>query len=315
MEYQSEFFGIGGIVARVVSYSESVFTGEHIVTFELTYPRIIHGELMTHRLFSRNAASSRAIPVALMNAEIIANPAMPVRFGSNKPGMQDGGVFAGTVYGEWSDGYGELTPQQAWKKATEEAVYWSGQFAEAGYHKQVCNRLTEFAQFMRTVVTFTGSGANFFGLRYHGDADPTIGELARCMYKALEQATPVVLGEGDWHLPYYKDGSFIKGRDHGLLKAQEVSASCCAQASFRKLDPSQEKASVVFSRLVDSKPVHASPFEHQATPLRKNVGFRNRFVTSVDREGNSWYGNFRNWGQWKQVIPGNVIDDGNFQTS
>ena len=305
MEYQSEYYGIGGISARVVAYSESVFTGEHIVTFELTYPRIIHGEFMTHRLFSRNAASSRAIPIAVMNQGILDNPAMPVRFGSNRPGMQDGGVHVSLVY---KDGV-LYKPEDAWKQAATEMVDWSSAFATAGYHKQVSNRLTEFGQFMRTVVTFTGNGANFFGLRYHGDADPTIGELARCMYEALKSATPVVLGEGDWHLPYYNDGSFIKSRDHGLAKAQRVSASCCAQASFRKLDDSQKKADAVFARLIESQPVHASPVEHQACPLRAKAGFRSRFVTAIDREGNSWSGNFRNWGQWRQVIPGQLITE------
>lgn len=308
MEYQSEFYGIGGIVARVVAYSESVYTGERIITYELTYPRIIHGELMTHRLFSRNAASSRAIPVALMNAEIWANPAMPVRFGSNKAGMQDGGVHDGKITLNTEPGcFYDATPQQAWKEAAQWAVYFSNQFTQAGYHKQVCNRLTEPFQFMRTVVTFTGSGANFFGLRYHLEADPTLGEVARCMYHAAEKATPVVLGDGDWHLPYYKDGSFIKASDHGLDKARRVSASCCAQASFRKLDDSQEKADKVFGRLIDSKPVHASPVEHQATPLKKNAGFRSKFVTAVDRDGNAWSGNFRNWGQWRQIIPNQLI--------
>lgn len=307
MEYQSEYFGIGGIIARVVAYSESAHTGEHIVTFELTYPRIIHGEFMTHRVFSRNASSSRAIPVATMNADILANPAMPVRFGSNKAGMQDGGLHEELIYAEWSDGSGYITPQQAWALAARDAVYWSGRFAEAGYHKQVCNRGTEAYQFMRTVVTYTGSGANFFGLRYHGEADPTIGELARCMYEAVKAASPVVLGEGDWHLPYYNDGSFIKKIDHGLDKARRVSASCCAQASFRKLDDSQEKADKVFLRLIESQPVHASPVEHQATPLKKRAGFRSRFVTAIDREGNSWSGNFRNWGQWRQIIPNQLI--------
>lgn len=309
MEYQSEYYGIGGISARVVAYSESLFTGEHIVTFELTYPRIIHGEFMTHRLFSRNAASSRAIPVMSMNAMVRENTAMPVRFGANQAGMQDKGVsHTAPVYHPRLSDF-PMSPERAWAEAAADAAAWSDAFWDAGYHKQVCNRHTEAYQFMRTVVTFTGNGANFFGLRYHGDADPTIGELARCMYEALTSATPVVLGDGDWHLPYYKDGSFIKGRDHGLAKAQRVSASCCAQASFRKLDDSQKKADSVFARLIESQPVHASPVEHQATPLRAKAGFRSRFVTAIDREGNSWSGNFRNWGQWRQIIPGQLITE------
>ena len=81
------------------------------------------------------------------------------------------------------------------------------------------------------------------------------------------------------------------------------------QVSFRKLDDSPEKADKVFERLVESKPVHASPTEHQATPLKKGVGFRSPYVTHVDRDGNPWSGNFRNWGQMRQVIEGNVIPD------
>lgn len=307
MKYLNEFSGIAGISAKVVAYSVSKLTGELIITYELTYPRIIHGELMTHRLFSRNAASSRAIPIALMNAQIMDNPAMPVRFGANQAGMQDKGVsHNGSVRLDSGD-YGDA--DTAWRYAAEDAVKWSNRFAEAGYHKQVCNRLTEFAQFMRTVVTFTGNGDNFFGLRFHSDADPTIYEVARCMWEAKQGCDPVELGEGDWHLPYYEDGAWLKARDKGLNSARKVSASCCAQASFRKLDRSAEKAGVVFSRLIESNPVHASPVEHQATPLKAGVGFRSKFVTAIDRDRNNWSGNFRNWGQWRQVIPNHVITE------
>ena len=310
MKYLSEYFGTHGISAKVVAYSQSAFTDDTIITFELTYPRIIHGELMTHRVFSRNAASSRAIPVPLMNAQIMQTPAMPVRFGANQAGMQDkGGSHGALIYAEWNGDAGNLTPEEAWGKAAKDAVYWSNVFLEAGYHKQVCNRLTEAFQFMRTVVTFTGNGANWYGLRKQGDADPTIHELARCMFEAHEKAEPVILGKDDWHVPYYKDGAFLKSRDHGLQKARMISASCCAQASFRKLDQSQEKAKVVFERLIGSKPVHASPVEHQATPLDPVWGFRSPFVTAVDRWGNALSGNFRNWGQWRQIIPGQLITE------
>jgi thymidylate synthase ThyX len=77
------------ISAKIIadSISESEY-GDRITTFELEYPRFIHGELMTHRLFSRNAASSRAIPINKMMDQVLTAPAMPVEWGLNKSGMQ-----------------------------------------------------------------------------------------------------------------------------------------------------------------------------------------------------------------------------------
>lgn len=298
--------------AKVVAYSVSKETGEKIITFELEYPRLVHSELMTHRLFSRNAASSRAIPVSKTIEMVRENPAMPVRFGANQAGMQDKGeehnglVRVNPLVTGWSGG---VTCREAWVLAATDAVGHAERFNEAGFHKQLCNRIVEPYQYIKTVLTFTGEGANFFGLRNHGDSDPTICELAQCMAEAMGDATAVKLKSGDWHVPYYKDGAFIKGRDRDLQKALKISASCCAQVSYRKLDDSEEKAEMVYDRLVNSKPVHASPFEHAATPLKRGVGFRSKFVTHVDRHGNPWSGNFRNWGQYRQQIEGNVIKD------
>lgn len=298
--------------ARVVAYSISEETNERVITFEVEVPRLIWSEVMTHRLFSRNAASSRAIPVTEMIEMARLNPAMPVRFGANKAGMQDKGeehndlVRVNPLVTGWS---GEVTGRDAWVLAATDAVGHAERFNEAGYAKQVCNRLLEPFQYIKAVITFTGKGSNFFGLRDHKDADPTISEMAQAMQEAMLGAKPELLGVGDWHLPYYKSGVFRKGIDKGLEQAKRISASCCAQVSYRKLDDSEEKAEVVYDRLVNSKPVHASPFEHQATPLKKSSGFRSKYVTHIDRDGNPWSGNFRNWGQYRQQIEGNVIKD------
>lgn len=293
--------------ARVVAYSVSGETGEKIITFEVEYPRIIHSETMTHRLFSRNAASSRAIPVAKTIEMIRENPAMPVRFGANQSGMQDKGVEYSqeVLVGE------KVFPdaKHLWWYLAEEVANYAEGLAVAGYHKQLCNRILEPFQYMKTVITFTGGGANFFGLRDHADADPSICELAQCMKEAMELAPVKFLKVGDWHMPYYKDGAFIKGSDRGLQKALKISASCAAQVSYRKLDDSEEKAEMVYDRLVNSKPVHASPFEHQAVALKKGIGFRSKFVTHVDRQGHPWSGNFRNFGQHRQIIPDNVFEE------
>lgn len=303
--------------AKVVAYSFNEESQEPIITYELEYPRLIHSELMTHRLFSRNAASSRAIPVKSLIQMVIDKPAMPVRFGANQSGMQDKGeehisafvAHSLAVEYEGNTGAPLCTGREAWKLYADKVAEMASELNEAGYHKQICNRLIEPFQYIKTVVTFTGNGNNFFGLRNHPDADPTICELAQAMYEARDLASVQVLKADDWHMPYWKDGYFTKGEHKGLEKAKKVSASCCAQVSYRKLDDSEEKADLVFDRLVNSKPVHASPTEHQAVALKRRVGFKSKYVTAVDREGNPWSGNFRNWGQFRQEIPFNIIKD------
>ena len=150
--------------ARVVACSVSEETGEKIITFEVETPRLIWSEVMTHRVFSRNGASSRAIPVTAVNELVLTHTAYPARFGKKNKGMQDAGVF-----GEF-EGYVEIdglsySAEEAWKKAAESAIRFSKAFDEAGYAKQVCNRHTEPYQFMKAVITFTGKGANIIGLR------------------------------------------------------------------------------------------------------------------------------------------------------
>ena len=98
--------------AKIIADSISE-KGKRITTFELEYPRIIHSELMTHRVFSRNAMSSRAVPVGKMLQQIVENPAMPVRFGVNKRGMEDGGEHDQKIRVEYTDM--ELTPEEFWK--------------------------------------------------------------------------------------------------------------------------------------------------------------------------------------------------------
>lgn len=60
---------------------------ENLWTFELTYPRYIHSEFMTHRMFSRNASSSRAVPVSKVIQQVVSNPVIPPKVYMNKAGM------------------------------------------------------------------------------------------------------------------------------------------------------------------------------------------------------------------------------------
>lgn len=277
-----------------------------ITTFELEYPRFIHSELMTHRMFSRNAASSRAIPIKAMHELVLGNPATPVHWGTNKPGMQAGDELVGVDLS---------AAKYYWSCAARAAVSASADLDRMGLHKQIANRVTEPFQIMKTVVTAT-EWDNWYYLRNHEDAQPEIHELAKAMYEAHTLSTPNELQPGEWHVPYVHTcrdlaGTLLYlGTQGDLLtveQAQQVSASCCAQVSYRKNDDSLEKAQRVFDRLVNSEPMHASPIEHQATPMKlehTHIGDTTweSGITHVDRFGCYWSGNLRGWIQFRQIF-------------
>lgn len=298
---------------------------KRISTFVLTYPRFVHAELMTHRVFSRNAMSSRAIPVQKMISHIEDRPAMPIHWGKNQPGMQaneehDEDV---TINLSWllNDLSYTLPKKEAWKEAMKFAVSVADGFAKAGYHKQIVNRILEPFQFIRTVVTATEFD-NWYWLRDHSDAQPEIKRVAEMMLTLHNQSTPHKLHHTEWHTPFYGDGVWSAhytddlGVDFDkfgmcLDDALKISASCSAQASFRKADDSIEKARDIYQRLVDSKPIHASPFEHQAKPMQNVSGYEpfkgtSEGTTHMDMNGNYWSGNFKGWVQHRQLISGNA---------
>lgn len=246
------------ISAKIIADSRST-AGARIVTFELQYQRFIHGEVMTHRVFSRNAMSSRAVPVAKMIAQVRANPAMPVHWGSNQPGMQADNQMAGVNLGD---------VRRLWLKAAENAADTAECMSRLGLHKQVANRILEPFQWMRTIVTAT-EWDNFFALRAHPDAQPEFQELARKMGLSMWESVPVVRDWSDphntaWHLPYVSQQERDTLTKDTLLK---ISAARCARVSYLTHDgltPDIDKDCALFERLVGSVPLHASPIEHQA---------------------------------------------------
>lgn len=283
------------ITAKIIAYSQAP-SGQLIVTFELEYPRFIHGELMTHRLFSRNAASSRAIPVAAIIEQVRNNPAMPIHWGANQAGMQakqELGTFR------------KKAAKKLWRIAAKAACKVAEAMTRVGLHKQVANRILEPFQTMKTVVTAT-CYENWFWLRDHADAQPEIRALAVAMLNELDSQDPARLGYKDWHMPYFGEGYWLEGCGIPLADALAISSSCCAQVSFRKLDDTLEKARMIYARLVESEPVHASPFEHQAKPMLRGADFRNKGITHKDRAGHFWSGNFVGWIQHRQLIQNNV---------
>lgn len=287
------------ISAEIIA--DSVFGENRITTFVLEYPRFIHAELMTHRLFSRNAASSRAIPIDKMIEMVESNPAMPVQWGLNQAGMQASGTHDNI----------DLC-KHTWRVAAIAACHHARQLQALGLHKQIVNRVLEPFQVMKTIVTATEFD-NFFWLRCHKDAQPEIHVLADKMYELYQTNKPKLLLPGDWHTPYYKDGYWTSCMEDPLEIAVKISSSCTAQVSFRQLDDSVDKAISIYDRLVESTPVHASPLEHPATPITAKAEPNDRVddlfgigITHMDKENQYWSGNLKGWVQYRQTIEGNA---------
>lgn len=267
------------IDVKVIAHSRAPGAPD-LITLQCRYPRMIHAEFMTHRVFSRNASSSRAIPVERMIQDVIDDPAMPVAWGSNKPGMQAG---------EELDFYAKKAVIAQWLAARDYAVERARVIAVEGAHKQIVNRLLEPFGHISVVVTAT-EWDNFFALRCHPDADPTMRALAEAMRDAIAGSEPAnsVLGTTTYHLPY------VEGADHTVTRANPqtlmmISAARCARVSYLNHDgsnPDIEKDLALAKRLFDSK--HMSPFEHQAR------------VTGD--EGTALWGNFTGWDQHRKMI-------------
>lgn len=295
------------ISAKIIADSISP-AGVRMTTMEIEYPRFILAELNTHRMLSKNSASSRAIPVKSMHEQINASPATPVYWGKNQAGMQAK---------EALDGDALFMVQSFWNKAKEDALHWAAAMAGLELHKQIANRVTEPWMTMKTVISGT-EWSNLFWLRCHKDAQPEFRELAVKMHEAMEASTPQPLNVGEWHLPYVKQDWLSSGEQIfldnennpiTLADAKMISASCCAQVSYRKNDDTLDKAHKIYHQLIESTPAHASPVEHQATPIdtadeywESSIG-----ISHCDRNGQLWSGNLRGWVQLRKTLPNEAV--------
>lgn len=290
-------------------------------TMELRFPRIILAEENTHRVFSRNTASSRAIPFEKIVKDIIDDPFIPLHWGKNQKGMQaydinNNEISIWTpVRDNWStasDLYDfqlqKYTNEKAWLLARDKAIEFAMAFNAAGYHKQICNRLLE--PWMHVTVVLTASKfKNFFALRDHPAAEPHMQILAKEMKQAYDNAEVIeMMPELEWHLPYITQNDFetyseeIPGHYdyHSLLK---ISAARCASTSYKTVDGKQmtrEKAFEIFDSLTAEAPIHASPTEHQ---------FKFRMEPDYDMR-TSKGGNFGAWFiQYRKTLENETVED------
>ena len=288
-----------------------------LTTLQLRYPRFIHAEFMTHRVFSRNASSSRAVPVKRLIEDIKRDTAMPMHWGKNQKGMQADEECNEPVM-DWSlEGSEDDVPsvyysrEEAWIDARDYAIKIATQYDKAGYHKQIVNRLLEPFSHINVLVTST-DWMNFFHLRCHKDAMPEICELAQDIQLAMMCSGPRKLEPGDWHLPYITDHEYAQwiyknaDLDYQYKHLIKCSVARCARVSYLTYEgkkPNIEDDLKLYDRLVGSEPLHASPAEHVAYP---------DMLISINKP--RWrephlHGNYTGWCQYRKTLQGEFVDE------
>lgn len=272
------------IEAKIVCDSISK-KGKRLVTAVATYPRCIHPEYMTHRVFSRNASSSRATPVKKSLERVMTEPFIPVWWGKNQAGMQAR---------EEVDADTKTLALETWLDARDQAVRCAKRLNELGVHKQLVNRLLEPFSWITVIMTAT-DWENFFNLRVHPDAEDHMQLIAKALKKAYDESKPEELDAEQWHLPFIKLEE-KKAATH--IEEQMILVKCsvarCARVSYLNhdgSDPDMAKDLELHSRLLESG--HMSPFEHQAKPHPYSDEFRS--------------GNLVGWVQYRKMLPNEAV--------
>ncbi|MBC9706696.1 MAG: FAD-dependent thymidylate synthase [Enterococcus sp.] len=317
-----------GFSAKVVADSVSP-TGKRLTTLEVVFPRMILSEFNTHRMLSKNSASSRAIPVVKQIRKIMDYPYIPNTIGINQSGMQATSFLTGadliqaqqnvivkrdrTVIGALEDLVGPEYVRSVFGDNLSEAMvdgfrdedfdlvehvlnYYSATAKEdekpegfLNIHKQTVNRYLEPFMWHTVVVTAT-EWSNFFALRIHGDAQPEICLPTELIRNAMNDSTPTLLNYGEWHLPFVQDDEKHLITPDTIENWKYVSSGRCARVSYETHDGKRDIVKDI--ELAKERLVphgHMSPLEHVATPVPD------------DFEGDT--GNLKGWLPFRKEIP------------
>lgn len=273
-----------------------------LTTLEVTLPRLVLSEFNTHRMFSRNSASSRAIPVEKMLKRVKDDPFIPIHWGANQKGMQADKEIDADV---------RLLATSDWLNARDRAVEQVELLLERGIHKQITNRLLEPWLWQTIIVTAT-EWDNFWGLRCNKDAQPEIKHAADMMKETYDASFPDGVDYEDWHLPLVEKSEAFDLLVGGMSRDDlvKVSVGRCARISYLthdgKRDPIADIA--LADRLRSSG--HMSPWEHAARPMQRDNAekllLNQRGVAAVDPldvdVSTMFAGNFRGWVQARKLI-------------
>lgn len=313
---------------RTIGYKATILAdsiaenGVRLTTMEVTFPRSILSEVNTHRVFSRNSASSRAIPVAKQIKKALEHPFIPLQFGVNVPGMQAHEYLTGEeekravkavllkrdrqVMGALEDIVGISAIQRYWTrkdyrsflekgiaKGDKEKIYsileevLQGKGEVKPLHKQTVNRYLEPFLWHTAVISSTEWG-NAFALRIHPDAQPEIKLTMEKMKDALEESTPTPLSLGQWHLPFVTEEEKAFINEETIAEWKLISSGRSARVSYETHGGKRDLKADTDLAVRLSKSRHFSPFEHVATPMPEA----------------KFYANFRGWKQFRSEFPG-----------
>lgn len=278
-----------------MSYSAKILAdsvspvGIRLTTLEVTMPRIVLAEFNTHRVFSRNSASSRAIPVEKRIQSVEVDPFIPEAFGKNQKGMQAGDDLSERE---------SVHAREVWMMAKSAAVTAARELSSIGVHKQLANRLLEPFAWHTIIVTAT-EWANFYALRCNKMAQPEIRKAAELMRDAMDSSRPRRLDYGQWHLPLCPE---LEGQPAPVgcdwKYWIKISVARCARVSYLTHDGKRDHEADfdLYARLASSG--HMSPLEHAARPAE-----------GPDHHG-AFHGNFRGWVSRRREIPGEDVFNG-----
>lgn len=298
--------------------------GKRLTSFILEYPRFIHAEIMTHRVFSKNAASSRAIPIEKMIQQVIDNPAMPVWWGKNQAGMQakeelddTQRSYAFEVPGTENYFAEKVSAREAakrtWLESRDKAIEQVKKLHSLGLHKQIANRILEPWFNIRVILSGTDF-ENFFALRAHPDAQPEFQALAYKMLEAYNASIPKQLKGGEWHIPFgdkidvdrlceLEDPKSYFPIDDGGAEWREritdlkikIAVARCARVSYFNFEGKDDyqKDIETCDKLFGSVPRHLSPAEHVAQAL----------------DSEEYIGNFCGFKQYRKIYADENLKD------
>lgn len=279
--------------------ADSIANGVRLVTFEVTFPRIILAEMNTHRVFSRCSASSRAIPIEKMIERVMTDPYVPKRWLANQRGMQGGEELSLSA---------QAAARTQWLIARDRAVEQATVLKDLGIHKQWANRLLEPFLWHTAIISST-EWDNFYFQRIHPDAHPDMFETALAMGVAMRDSTPKQLYcDNEWHLPFIDKADFDAHpefrRDYEWKK---VSVGRCARISYLNHNGVRDVAEdiALHDRMMEHG--HMSPYEHVARPMREK---ELQCGDAVWQPNTGWKqlapfnGNFKGWVQYRKEIQG-----------
>lgn len=244
-------------------------SGDRLTTLEVRFHRFVLAEFNTHRVFSRNSASSRAIPLAKQIERLTEQPASPVYWPREQKGMQGG---------EELDSGEQIYAENIWLRSRAEAINAAKSMSRVGLHKSLANRILEPFMWQTVVVTST-AWENFLSLRSDKMAQPEIRVVAEMMEQAMMSSEPSHMPYGMWHLPYIsvedREYAAMKRPDRVLGASSEpwlvkVSSARCARVSYLTQDGKRDYQQDIdlYERLTSNG--HSSPLEHVATPMPGN---------------------------------------------